>query len=75
MTFSSGILVEDIGSAIEKINEWLGRPVVIIFDEVTATQLPHVLEHACHTTGVESIVFNMGLDEIQTESIPSVCSE
>ena len=73
-TYSSGILTEDIDSAIEKINEWLGKPVVITCDEVTATQLPQVLEHVCHTTGVESIVFNMVLDEIQTESIPSVHS-
>ena len=41
---------------------------------MTAAQLPQVPEWACHTTGVESIVFNTGLDEIQTESIPSVCS-
>ena len=41
---------------------------------MTAAQLPQVLEWACHTTGVESIVCNTGLDEIQTESIPNVCS-
>ena len=72
VTYSSGIVAEDIGSAIEKINEWLGKPVVITCDEVTATQLPHILECACNTTGVESIVFNTGFDEIQTESILSV---
>ena len=59
-----GILAEDIGSAIEKINKWLGKPVVITCHEATATQLPQVLEHTCHTTGVQSIVFNMGHDEI-----------
>ena len=64
VTYPSGILAEDIGSAIEKINEWLGKPVVIMCDEVIATQLPQVLECAHHTTGVESVVFNMGLDEI-----------
>ena len=74
VTYSLGILAEDIGSAIEKINEWLGKPVVITCDEVTATKLPQVLEHACHTTRVESIVFNTGIDVIRTESIPSVCS-
>ena len=72
VTFSLGILAEGIGSAIEKIKEWLGKPVVITCEEVTATKLPQVLEHVFHTTGVESVVFNMGLDEIQTESIPSV---
>ena len=25
VTYSSGILAEDIGSAIEKINDWLGK--------------------------------------------------
>ena len=73
--YLSGILAEDIGTTIEKINDWLGKPVVITCDEVTATQLPQALEHACHTPRVESVVFNTGLDdEIQTESIPSVCS-
>ena len=64
VTYSSGILADDIGSAIEKIDKWLGKPVVITCNEVTATQLPQVLEQTCHTTGIESIVFNMGLDEI-----------
>ena len=74
VTYSLGILAEDIGSAIEKMNEWLGKPVVITCDEVTATQLPQVLECVCHTTGVESIVFNTGIDKIRPESIPSVHS-
>ena len=72
VTYSLGILADDIGSAIEKIDKWLGKPVVVTCDEVTAAQLPHVLEQVCHTTGV--VVFNMGLDEIQNESIPSVHS-
>ena len=38
---------------------------------MSAAQLPQVLEWAHCTTGVESVVFNMGLDEIQTESFPS----
>ena len=74
VTYSLGTMADDIGSAIEKIDEWLGKPVVITCDEVTATQLPQVLEWACHTTGVEFIVFNMGPDEIQTEFINSVCT-
>ena len=49
VTYSSGILAEDIGSAIEKINKWLGEPVVITCDEVTAAQLPQVIECAHHT--------------------------
>ena len=48
--------------------------VVITCDEVTATQLPQILECACCTTGVESVVFNTGFDEIQIESIPSIQS-
>ena len=39
VTYSSRILAEEIGAAIEKINEWLGKPVVITCDEVTAVQL------------------------------------
>ena len=74
VTYPSEILAADIGSAIEKINEWLGNPVVITCDEVTAVQLPKVMKHACHTTGVESVVFNTGLDEMRTDSNPSVHS-
>ena len=53
VTYSSEILAEDIASYIEKIDEWLGKPVVITCNE-TATQLPQVLEYMHHTTGVES---------------------
>ena len=56
VTCPSKILAADIGSAIEKINEWLGNLVVITCDEVTAIQLPQGIKHACHTTGVESVV-------------------
>ena len=59
-----GVSAEDVGTAIEKINEWLGKPVVITCNEVNATQLPQVPEHMRHTTGVESIVLNTGLDKI-----------
>ena len=58
------ILADDIGSAIEKIDKWLGKSVIITHDEVTAAQLPEGLEQEHQTTGVESVVFNMGLDEI-----------
>ena len=43
-TFAVGILPEEIGIAIEKIDNWLGKPIVITCDEVTAVQLPHVLK-------------------------------
>ena len=45
-TYAAGILDEEIGTAIERINNWLGKPAVIVCDEVTAAQLPHVLDHA-----------------------------
>ena len=66
VTYSSGILAEKIGFAIEQINECLGKPVVITCDEVTAVQLPQlpiqVIKHVCHTTGVEPVVFNTSVD-------------
>ena len=45
-TYAVGILAEEIGTAIEKIDNWLGKPVVITCDEVTTPQLTHVLECA-----------------------------
>ena len=45
-TFAADILAKEIGVAIEKIDNWLGKPIVITCNEVTAVQLPHVLEHA-----------------------------
>ena len=50
--YSSEILTEEIGSAIEKIDKWLGKPVVITCDEVAAVQLPQVIECAYHARGV-----------------------
>ena len=35
VTYASGILADEIGSAVEKIEDWLGKPVVITCDEVT----------------------------------------
>ena len=74
MTYSSGILAEEIGSAIEKIDEWLGKPVVITCDEVTTAQLPQVIDCAHHTTKVESVVFSTRIDEMKSDSNPSVHS-
>ena len=45
-TFAVGILAEEIGIIIEKIDNWLGKPVVITCDEVTMVQFPYVLECA-----------------------------
>ena len=74
VTYSSGTLAKEIGSAIEKIDEWLGKPVVIKCDEVTTAQLPQGMECACYTTRVESVVFNTILDEMKSDSNPSVYS-
>ena len=45
VTYAAGIMADEIGAAIEKIENWLGKLVVITCDEITAAQLPHVLEH------------------------------
>ena len=44
VTYASGILANEIGSAVEKIGDWLGKLVVITCDEVTSAQLPGVIE-------------------------------
>ena len=38
VTYSSGILAKEIGIGIEKIDKWLGKPVVITCNEVTTVQ-------------------------------------
>ena len=58
--YAAGILAEEIGTAIERIANWLGKPVVITCDEVTAAQLPHVLDHAQHISVVELVVLTTG---------------
>ena len=74
VTYSSGILAEEIGTAIEKIDEWLGKPVITC-EEVTTAHLPEAVECTCHhTTGVESVIFNTRLDEMKSDSNPSVYS-
>ena len=45
-TFAAGILAEEIGITLEKIDNWLGKPVGITCDEVTMVQLPPVFECA-----------------------------
>ena len=39
-TYASGILVEEIGAAIEKIENWLGKPVLL---HVMKSSLPKFL--------------------------------
>ena len=46
VTYASGILPDEIGSAVEKIEDWLGKPVAMTCDEVITTQLPQVIECA-----------------------------
>ena len=74
VTYPSGIWAEDIGSAIKKINEWIGKLVVITCDEVTAVPLSQVIEPVHHTTGVESVEFNTRIDDMKSSSNPSVHS-
>ena len=64
VTYSSGILADGIGSGVEKIDDCMGKPVVITYDEVTTAQLPQVRECAHHTTGMESVVFNTRIDDM-----------
>ena len=74
VTYVSGILAEEIGTAVEKIDNWLGKPVVITCDEVTTNQLPQVVECVWHTTGVDSVVFNIRLYDMHSDSNQSVQS-
>ena len=53
--YAVGILAEGIGTAIEKINNWLGKSVVITCNEVTTAQLTHVLDSVQHISGVELV--------------------
>ena len=64
VTYLSVILADEIGSDIEKIDEWLVKPVVITCDEVTTAQLPQVIECVHHTMAVESVVFNTRIDDM-----------
>ena len=57
-----------LGLLLKKIEDWLGKPVVITCDEVTTAQLPQVIECAHPTTGVESVVFNTRIDDMQSDS-------
>ena len=43
-TYAVGIMADEIWAAIEKIENWLGKPVVITCNDITAAQAHHVLE-------------------------------
>ena len=68
-TYASGILDEEIGAAVEKIENWLGKAVVITCDEVTNNQLSQVIECAQHTTGVDSVMFNTQLYDMHSVKV------
>ena len=73
-TYASGILADEIEVVIEKIENWLGKPVVITCDEVTTNQLTQVVECVQHTTGVDSIMFNTRLYDMHSDHNQSVQS-
>ena len=71
-TFAEGILADEIGIAIEKIDNWLGKPAVITCNEGTAVQLPHVLECVWCISGADSVVFNPKTDDLHSDSLHSI---
>ena len=71
-TFAVGILAEEIGTAIERIDIWLGKPIVIMCDDVTVAQLPLVLKCMQYINGVELVVFNYRMDDLHSDSLQSV---
>ena len=71
-TFAAGILAEKIGIDIERIDNWLGKPVVITCNEVTMVQLPHVLKCMQCISGVDSVIFNPKTDDLHSDSHQSI---
>ena len=74
-TFAAGILAEEIGVAIEKIDNWLGKPVVITCDEVSAVQLPRVLKCVWCSSRADSVVFNPKTDDLHSDSLQIIPNE
>ena len=74
-TFAAGILAEEIGVAIEKIDNWLGKPVVITCNEVTAVQLPHVLKCTQHISRADLVVFNPKTDDLHSGLLQIIPNE
>ena len=72
VTYASGILSDEIGSAVKMIGDWLGKQVVITCDEVAPTQLPCVIECTQQIRGGELVVFNNGMDDMWSNSIHNV---
>ena len=72
--YVAGILAEEIGTAIERIINWLGKPVANMCNEVNMVQLPHVLDCAQHILGVELVVYNHRMDDLLSYSVQSVQS-
>ena len=68
-------MAEEIRITIEKINNWLGKPVVITCNEVTTVQLPHVLKHAQCISGTDFVVFNPKTDDLHSDSLQSIPNE
>ena len=74
-TFAAGILAEEIGIAIEKFDNWLGKPIVITCSEVTAVKLPHVLECGQHISRADLVVFNPKTDDLHSVSLQTIPNE
>ena len=74
-TFAVGILDEEIGVAIEKIDNWLGKPIVITCHEVTVVQLAHVLECVWLISGADYVVFNPKTDDLHSDSLQTIPNE
>ena len=74
VTYASGILANEIGSAVEQIWDWLGKPVVITCDKVALSQLPCVIQYVWQIREVESVVFNNRMDDLQSDLIHSLQS-
>ena len=71
-TFAVGILAEETGIAIQGIDNWLAKTVVITCNEVTVAQLPHILECMQCISGVDLDVFNPKTDDLHSDSLQSV---
>ena len=74
-TFAAGILAEEISVAIEKIDNWLGKPIVITCNEVTMVQLPYALEHVQCISGADLVVFNPKADDLYSDSLQTIPNE
>ena len=70
-----GILAQEIGVAIEKIDNWLGKPIVITCDEVTMVKLPHVLKCVQCISGADLVVFNPKTDDLHPDTLQTIPNE